>query len=306
MTQIIEADLCMEAAVESTLVFELPRQYQNFATKFRDCVVFNSARSFLRLDFLHRTFLTLCKETDLNLARTSLGTGPSPSDRETLEQIGSEVLRFIAAVERGEIPSDAVGLPPAPVGENVPGFLGGDWQGIAGLGGPQGGQGNVPASQAALDKLPRFTVKENSWVLHQTSLRLEGGLEKSFEALFAQFSSPPSQSVVGRLVLADPATGHTDLANASTLDRSIVVVDRGICTFASKALRAQAAGAAAVVVVQSGDVWPYVMEDSKGEANAGGLQIPVSMVSRDDGKKIGPRLAYEVLLSCHFRGWVES
>lgn len=62
-------------------------------------------------------------------------------------------------------------------------------------------------------------------------------------------------------------------------------MDRGVCTFASKALRANAAGAAAAVVVQTHDVWPYVMEDSKGEAKAGGgLDIPVCMVSKEKGE----------------------
>lgn len=62
-------------------------------------------------------------------------------------------------------------------------------------------------------------------------------------------------------------------------------MDRGVCTFASKALRANAAGAAAAVIVQTHDVWPYVMEDSSGEAKAGGgLDIPVCMVSKEKGE----------------------
>lgn len=62
-------------------------------------------------------------------------------------------------------------------------------------------------------------------------------------------------------------------------------MDRGVCTFASKALRANAAGAVAAVIVQTHDVWPYVMEDSKGEAKAGGgLEIPVCMISKEKGE----------------------
>ncbi|CAM9447670.1 unnamed protein product [Hapterophycus canaliculatus] len=65
------------------------------------------------------------------------------------------------------------------------------------------------------------------------------------------------------------------------------MMDRGVCTFASKALRASSAGAAAAVIVQTHDVWPYVMEDSKGEAKAGGgLDIPVCMVSKEKGEAI--------------------
>lgn len=59
-----------------------------------------------------------------------------------------------------------------------------------------------------------------------------------------------------------------------------------MCTFASKALRANAAGAAAAVIVQTHDVWPYVMEDSKGEVKAGGgLQIPVCMINKEKGER---------------------
>lgn len=64
----------------------------------------------------------------------------------------------------------------------------------------------------------------------------------------------------------------------------MLIIDRGLCTFASKALRAEAAGAAVAVIIQTHDVWPYMMEDSKGEAKAaGGLGIPVCIVSKEKG-----------------------
>lgn len=67
----------------------------------------------------------------------------------------------------------------------------------------------------------------------------------------------------------------------------MLIIDRGLCTFASKALRAEAAGAAVAVIIQTHDVWPYMMEDSKGEAKAaGGLGIPVCIVSKEKGQAI--------------------
>ena len=58
-------------------------------------------------------------------------------------------------------------------------------------------------------------------------------------------------------------------------------------TFVQKALLAQAAGASAVVIGNNmAAPWPYIMKDSKKEAEAGGLEIPVVMVKLDDGKKI--------------------
>lgn len=68
----------------------------------------------------------------------------------------------------------------------------------------------------------------------------------------------------------------------SPLTRKIVVMERGVCTFAQKVLRAQAAGAAAVVIVQTVDVWPYTMTDSKGESKA--VAIPAFMLSTKHGK----------------------
>lgn len=59
-------------------------------------------------------------------------------------------------------------------------------------------------------------------------------------------------------------------------------MERGACTFAQKVLRAQAAGAAAVVIVQTMDVWPYTMTDSKGESKA--ITIPAFMLSTKQGK----------------------
>lgn len=63
-------------------------------------------------------------------------------------------------------------------------------------------------------------------------------------------------------------------------------MERGACTFAQKVLRAQAAGAAAVIIVQTMDVWPYTMTDSKGESRA--MTIPAFMLSTKQGKGCGP------------------
>lgn len=59
-------------------------------------------------------------------------------------------------------------------------------------------------------------MEENSWVLHQTVLRLSGGgLESplSIEAVFAPFSPPPAESVLGPVVLSAPPTADRVLEN---------------------------------------------------------------------------------------------
>lgn len=62
----------------------------------------------------------------------------------------------------------------------------------------------------------------------------------------------------------------------------IVIMERGACTFAQKTLRAEAAGAAAVIIIQTLDVWPYTMTDSTGEGKS--LDIPAFMMSASHGK----------------------
>ncbi|GMF23252.1 unnamed protein product [Phytophthora lilii] len=62
----------------------------------------------------------------------------------------------------------------------------------------------------------------------------------------------------------------------------IVVTQRGGCTFARKVLRAQAAGAAAVIIIQTVDIWPYTMTDSTGESKD--VTIPAFMMSMKHGQ----------------------
>ncbi|CAM9537560.1 unnamed protein product, partial [Phaeothamnion confervicola] len=168
------------------------------------------------------------------------------------------------------------------------------------------------ASPEALAALYRHTIGPNSWILHQTSLSVSTGHSGAdgtapptdasaagatavspaaaaavhLDAVFADFSPPPSTVVAGPLALVEPLSCHPAIANAAALAGCVAVVDRGTITFASKALKAQAAGAAAVVVMQTADVWPYVMKDTAGEAAVGALRIPVCMVSRAVGARL--------------------
>lgn len=88
---------------------------------------------------------------------------------------------------------------------------------------------------------------------------------------------------------------------------NIVILQRGVVSFASKvpplqsilfslyisppqALRAAEAGAAAVIISQTMDMWPFMMTDSAGEvANAvaeESLSIPVLMISKKDSELV--------------------
>ena len=164
------------------------------------------------------------------------------------------------------------------------------------------------ASAKVLEALPRITVTdERCSVLHVVALEVHapGAPRPSFfEAQIAAFSALPEASSdadpadgppndapprLCPLVFAVPFEGDRDFDNAAALAGSITVVVRGKCTFAAKALRAQAAGAVAMVVVNSVGVWPYTMKDSAGEARAVDpasaplLGISVCMVRDADG-----------------------
>ncbi|KAF0743248.1 hypothetical protein AaE_008561 [Aphanomyces astaci] len=92
----------------------------------------------------------------------------------------------------------------------------------------------------------------------------------------------PCESIdASEVVVASPFHGGAPFANPSSLRNKIVLLERGVCTFASKIQRAQAAGAVAVVVVQTADVWPYAMTDSSGEGTS--LSIPAFMISKKQG-----------------------
>lgn len=72
----------------------------------------------------------------------------------------------------------------------------------------------------------------------------------------AQFSNPITTPRTGNLVLVQDGTPPTSdgceaITNSSALNGKIVLIDRGLCTFASKVLRAQEAGAIGVVIADN-------------------------------------------------------
>ena len=97
------------------------------------------------------------------------------------------------------------------------------------------------------------------------------------------------------LVLASPVTGKGGLTKETKTiisqlnacaSKVIVLMQRGDgLTFARKARMAQDAGAAAVIIANNtSNPWPYVMKDTKGEANKPGksISIPVAMIKKED------------------------
>ena len=89
------------------------------------------------------------------------------------------------------------------------------------------------------------------------------------------------------IVLAVPFTAES--LDPENVKGRIVVAMRGGSSFAQKALVAQAAGAVALIIVQSiPDVWPFVPDDSK--KNASELKIPVFAISLEAGQRLKAHL----------------
>ena len=87
--------------------------------------------------------------------------------------------------------------------------------------------------------------------------------------------------VTGDVAVAMPLDACADLQNAAALAGKVVLLQRGVCGFADKYARAQAAGAAAVLVFNNSAAAPSAM---------GGVvpnpQIPAVMISLADGNSI--------------------
>merc|ERR1740124_1061361 len=65
---------------------------------------------------------------------------------------------------------------------------------------------------------------------------------------------------------------------------------RGGCSFTDKVRRAQQAGAAACIVVQSAAVWPFTMSDTT--MQGGDIEIPSLMLRGEDGETLRTAILY--------------
>jgi hypothetical protein len=211
-------------------------------------------------------------------------TGPEHVQQQV--DIGQAIHSFLAMIDRGGMQADALGLPGLP-----PDVL----QNLTAL---SHGTEARPSSEAVIAKLPRFTGEENSWILHTATLRIKGlprvaegqAVAEShkkvlvIDALIGELSSVQDQVFTATLAACDPLTAEANkLCNQQQLSGAIAVAVRGVSTFAAKALTLKAAGCRAAIIVQSADVWPYIMKDSKKEAADLG-EFPVCMVNKPSGK----------------------
>jgi hypothetical protein len=176
--------------------------------------------------------------------------------------------------------------------------VGGGWQTIpAELLEPQQGRpSGRPTSKRTLASIPRITLEDHSSLFRQTTLQLFYGSSSSlsFQPISGEFGPSNDIKVLdASIVVASPRTGKGGLTEETkktirSQEKSLVYMERGDgMTFVRKAFMAQEAGASAVVIGNNtSQPWPYVMKDSKREAQTLSLEIPVVMVKQEDGKRI--------------------
>ena len=119
--------------------------------------------------------------------------------------------------------------------------------------------------------------------------------------------------VSGKIVMADPANGcngapalpkgsvPTPLNNQAEISGNIALIDRGDCSFISKALNAQASGAKAVIVVNNVDGPAASMG---GDETGAAVLIPAIMISKADGDKLKAALAQGLMGAVRREGGV--
>jgi len=76
---------------------------------------------------------------------------------------------------------------------------------------------------------------------------------------FGSLAAPLTGILEGEVVVADPLLADTPLNNAAAVAGKIVYIDRGVVSFATKILNAQAAGAIAVIIGTNNDGYPITM-----------------------------------------------
>ncbi|KAL3775628.1 hypothetical protein ACHAWO_001895 [Cyclotella atomus] len=190
---------------------------------------------------------------------------------------------------------------------------------------PQAGTSrHRPVSKRVLDYLKRVVLTGQSAELFDAQVSLFDARDMNDMSLSVSTVSLKLNAVPGEfgpidntsrkaaaLVICSPRTTKGGLSLDTLNEISILrqhrmpfvaYVERGDgITFVQKALACQNAGkdtadksgekslCCGVIVGNAGiakEVWPYVMQDTKNEAETFGLYVPVVMVRRDDGQKI--------------------
>ncbi|WP_299707616.1 T9SS-dependent M36 family metallopeptidase [uncultured Pontibacter sp.] len=148
-------------------------------------------------------------------------------------------------------------------------------------------------------------------LLHITTPSAVAGSYTGVQAAFGP--AVDETGVSGKIVMADPSNGCNGAPelpagsvplpfnNQAEISGNIALVDRGDCSFISKALNAQASGATGVIVVNNIDGPAMSMG---GDETGTAVLIPAIMISKADGDKLKTALAQGLTGSLRLEGGV--
>ena len=146
-----------------------------------------------------------------------------------------------------------------------------------------------PISHEYLATLGKVTLDRRKSLLCEARLMLDDPIRRdgaeqrlSFMLVYAAFGSLCSNSTLkGKLTLPHDEFGENLSQECAG---NILLLKRGKVPFSIKAKNAEQTGALAVIVMQTFDMWPFVMTDSSSE-NAS-ITIPTLMISSQDGELV--------------------
>lgn len=147
-----------------------------------------------------------------------------------------------------------------------------------------------PARQISvsyLNTLGKVEIDCKKTILKDISLHIGPLSLLAVSALFGFIPDTPT-TYASPIICGSPIHGESVLTNPSECKGSLVLLERGEVTFASKAVRAMQAGAVSVIIAQTVGVWPFVMADSAKELEKAGVEltIPVVMISAKDAEVV--------------------
>lgn len=134
-------------------------------------------------------------------------------------------------------------------------------------------------SQTYLETLGRVILDSKKTLLHDVSIRI-GRL--SLMGVYASFCSALLDDIIDKQIVYIDDEEHIQQYN---LSGKIVCLKRGNTTFYNKALKLNTAGACALIVFNTSDLFPFVMTDSSAATNCDNSSlIPTIMISKKDAE----------------------
>ena len=146
-----------------------------------------------------------------------------------------------------------------------------------------------PISHEYLATLGKVTLDQRKSLLSEARLMFDDPIRQngeeqrlSFMLIYASFGSLFANAIVkGKLTISSDEYGENISQDYAG---NILFLKRGKVPFSVKAKNAQSAGALAVVVMQTFDMWPFVMTDSSSDSAS--ITIPTLMISSQDGELV--------------------